>query len=733
MILQLWAAGGATVLAVRDRFDRIAFAYIAGAVSGLVVYVAVSGAAGELSLGWSMLAMAVVTCAAMLDGVRTSRAPAEATGPPRPASVLRRFARGTRLVLGSTAIYLAFNALYVITLAFASNYNPGDATVLSYAYLFASYLVAATGFALGMSRIADMRRGALADWREVIADTVPAGFRYSMLLVAPALAALVAGGATLIGEVLPKSFTPPSVAQLRTFAALLGAWTVAALLVNLLLPALFALGPLEAGQPAGAGHRRPPHRRHRARRRALRRRGRRRGLLRRPARLRRRPAACRRRPRRAGRSPTNSPATGCASRCLPAVSFGIGAAVGDDPCQRRRRAAAHPRNRLAASTPRVGLRLAARTGAAAARRACGPRRHERRGPHRDGAGQLGRAARSPEAAAYRRQRRCPRGRPACSLVFALLAALSWRAWGVPTVDAGHELNVASSLASGAQPYGDIRYFYGPAGVYALGGAFALFGAGFTTAFAFGLLQAAAILAAFYALSRQLLPALPSFIATAVVAAIGFSGTAFNFVLPHTNSGHLRPALPAADAAGALARAARAGRAGGRRRLPDPARVRRGRGARRRRLPGRRRPPARGSTRRCEPSCRWPCRRWSSPAAYWRCSPPKSAPPASSPRTSGRSTSSASPASTRRAAGRRWTSRASSRPSPGRRSTAACSPRVIAAAVLVSRQRGTAARLRGALADPGGDRRAGLPRPRLARARPLAPTRSPPSRRRRPTC
>ena len=45
-------------------------------------------------------------------------------------------------MLGSTAIYLAFNGLYVITLAFASNYNAGDATVLSYAYLFASYLVA---------------------------------------------------------------------------------------------------------------------------------------------------------------------------------------------------------------------------------------------------------------------------------------------------------------------------------------------------------------------------------------------------------------------------------------------------------------------------------------------------------------------------------------------------------------------------------------------------------------
>ena len=236
MILQLWAAGGATVLAVRDRFDRIAGAYIAGALSGLAVYLVVSGPAGELSLGWSMLAMAVVTSIAMLDGVRASRSPAAAK-PARAGLV-----RSVLLVLGSTAVYLAFNGLYVVTLAFASNYGAGGATVLSYAYLFASYLVAATGFALGMSRIADMRRGALADWREVIADTVPAGFRYSMLIVAPAMAALIAGGATLVGEVLPASFDATAVGQLRAFGALLGAWTVAALLVNLLLPAMFALG-----------------------------------------------------------------------------------------------------------------------------------------------------------------------------------------------------------------------------------------------------------------------------------------------------------------------------------------------------------------------------------------------------------------------------------------------------------------------------------------------------------
>jgi hypothetical protein len=124
---------------------------------------------------------------------------------------------------------------------------------------------------------------------------------------------------------------------------------------------------------------------------------------------------------------------------------------------------------------------------------------------------------------------------ALGFLFALLAALSWRKWGVPSVDPGHELTTAATIAEGGEPYRDIRYFYGPVGVYSLGGAFALFGTSFTTAFAFGLAQAAAIVGASYALARRLMGVLPATIAAAMVAAIGFSGTALNFVLPHTNS------------------------------------------------------------------------------------------------------------------------------------------------------------------------------------------------------
>jgi peptidoglycan biosynthesis protein MviN/MurJ (putative lipid II flippase) len=237
--MQLWSAGGATLLAVRDRFNAIATAYIVGAVVGLVVYVVVAPLANELALGWSMLAMALGTLVMMLAGLRRAR-PERATA--KPSFAPARLVSMSGLILARTAIYLVFNALYMVTLAFASGYAEGDATVLSYAYLFASYLVAATAFALGLSRIADMRRGVLGEWREMLTDTVPSGFRYSMLIVAPAMAGLIVSGAPLIGALLPHSFDAGDVETLRVFAALLAPWAVAALLVNLLLPALLALG-----------------------------------------------------------------------------------------------------------------------------------------------------------------------------------------------------------------------------------------------------------------------------------------------------------------------------------------------------------------------------------------------------------------------------------------------------------------------------------------------------------
>ncbi|HST54964.1 MAG TPA: hypothetical protein VLJ42_03585 [Solirubrobacteraceae bacterium] len=260
MALQLWAAGGATVLAIRDRFTTVAGAYMAGAGCGLVAFLALMGTAGEQTLGYSMFTMSVVTCAWMLLGVRVSggfgaKAPRDELAAARDAArsglslklaalmlALRTTVANTWLILGRTVIYLAFNGLFVITLAFASHASAGGTTMLSYGYLFASYLVAGTGMALGMSSIPDMTREARSQRLAVIAETVPRGFRYAMLIVAPALAGLIVAGAPLIHAVLPSSLSAADVHTLRVFTALLAPWTIAALLVAFLMPVLFALG-----------------------------------------------------------------------------------------------------------------------------------------------------------------------------------------------------------------------------------------------------------------------------------------------------------------------------------------------------------------------------------------------------------------------------------------------------------------------------------------------------------
>lgn len=237
-VLQLWAAGGATVLAIRGRFFTVAGAYIGGATAGLASYIVLMSTAGELTLGWSMLTMAVVTCVWMLIGVQTSGGlePSETR-----LHIGRLFAK-SGLLLGLTVVYLAFNLLFVITLSFASHGGTGDATVLSYGYLLASYLVAGTGMALGMSRIPDMTRAARAERRKVLTKTVPQGFRYSIMAVLPTLAVVIVAGAPIVHKVFPNSLSAEGVETLRTFVALLIPWTIAALLVNFLLPPMFALG-----------------------------------------------------------------------------------------------------------------------------------------------------------------------------------------------------------------------------------------------------------------------------------------------------------------------------------------------------------------------------------------------------------------------------------------------------------------------------------------------------------
>ena len=111
--------------------------------------------------------------------------------------------------------------------------------------------------------------------------------------------------------------------------------------------------------------------------------------------------------------------------------------------------------------------------------------------------------------------------------------MSWQRWGNPASDPGLDLVVASGWLDGIEPYRDVRYFYGPLGIAGLAGTFAIFGSTLQAAFAFGLLQTAVIAELWRRLANRWLP--PAVVAAglAAVLAIGFSGSLFNFQLPHT--------------------------------------------------------------------------------------------------------------------------------------------------------------------------------------------------------
>ena len=251
IVLQLGAAGAATLLGMRDRFEPVAAAYAFGALTGLIVFVAVR-TTGELALAWSMLAMAVVTTSwafVALWKVRRSEV-ADGTG----GLGWRSYDRKSRLLtesvttaghfLGRSVVYFVINAFFLVTLAVVGREGgAGAATVLSYAYLLASYLVAGTSTAVGISRAPDMVRGAQEDeWRTVVADTVPHGYRYAILVSAPILAAGVVAATPVVDTLLPTALGAGQADQLGRDILLLAPWTAAALVLNFAIPSLFALG-----------------------------------------------------------------------------------------------------------------------------------------------------------------------------------------------------------------------------------------------------------------------------------------------------------------------------------------------------------------------------------------------------------------------------------------------------------------------------------------------------------
>jgi hypothetical protein len=150
--IQLLAALAASVLAALDSYGTAAVGFGASGLFGLALFAALADSVGITALAWALLVNALVALTVPVVAlVRRG-----ALSGPWPV----RLDIGPRLwrLLQGAAVPLALQGSYLVSLRLASKLGVGSVTSFTYAYLAASTLVGATGFALGVISSAPLTR-----------------------------------------------------------------------------------------------------------------------------------------------------------------------------------------------------------------------------------------------------------------------------------------------------------------------------------------------------------------------------------------------------------------------------------------------------------------------------------------------------------------------------------------------------------------------------------------------
>jgi hypothetical protein len=230
---QMLAAIAASALAARDSYLAAAAGYALGAIAGLVLFVALADAHGLISLAWGLA----------LNG-------AISAGTPLVALVFFGHVVGTRRggvaiwprlrkLLQSVALPLALQGLYVIALRGASGLGEGNQTSLTYAYLFASTLVAATATALSLISSAPLTRRGL-DAESASAHVLHAVW-LSLALIGAASGVFAVVGGRVVTFVLGDAYSGDIGRDLGHVIVYLSPWVVAAVAFSATFPLLFVL------------------------------------------------------------------------------------------------------------------------------------------------------------------------------------------------------------------------------------------------------------------------------------------------------------------------------------------------------------------------------------------------------------------------------------------------------------------------------------------------------------
>jgi peptidoglycan biosynthesis protein MviN/MurJ (putative lipid II flippase) len=230
---QTLAALAASALAARDSYIVAAVAYALGAISGLVVFVSFAGSHGLVSLAWGLalngaLAIGIPFVALLRYGHLLGSRSGQVAIWPR----LRKLAQ-------AAAVPIAIQALYLIALRGASGLGEGNQTSLTYAYLFAATLVAATASSLSLISSAPLtRRGLDAD--SASAHVLHASW-LSLTLIGAAAGVFTLVGGRVVSFVLGDAFAGEVGTDLGHLVVYLAPWVAASVAFSVTFPLLFVL------------------------------------------------------------------------------------------------------------------------------------------------------------------------------------------------------------------------------------------------------------------------------------------------------------------------------------------------------------------------------------------------------------------------------------------------------------------------------------------------------------
>ena len=231
---QMLAGLSASALAARDSYVVAAVAYALGAVTGLVIFVALADAHGLVSLAWGLAVNgAIAASIPFLALVRHGDLRGRGGEPGLP--VLPRL----RKLAQAAAVPVAMQGLYVIALRGASELGEGNQTTLTYAYLFASVLVGATASSLSLVSSAALTRRGL-DAESASAHVLHAAW-LSLVLIGAAAGVFAVVGGRVVSFVLGDAFSGDVGRDLGRLVIYMSPWIVAAVAFAVVFPLLFVL------------------------------------------------------------------------------------------------------------------------------------------------------------------------------------------------------------------------------------------------------------------------------------------------------------------------------------------------------------------------------------------------------------------------------------------------------------------------------------------------------------